>query len=120
MQVELPVTSIRPSLIPDLLGAYPSYFVYGPLVFSSATMQFVGGFMGSGANVMGMVGLVTGSLVKRMADRPAFDGEALVVISSPLFPHKLSRGYGNPISRVVRAVNGDPHQEPPASRGGPS
>src|ERR1051325_228961 len=31
MQVELPVMSERPMVIPTLQGAYPSYFVYGPL-----------------------------------------------------------------------------------------
>jgi hypothetical protein len=47
-------------------------------------------------------------LVKRLADKPSFEGEALVVVSSPFFPHKLSKGYANPISRVVRNVNGIP------------
>jgi len=106
MPVELPVNSKRPTLIPDLQGAYPSYFVYGPLVFSNASMQFVGGLANSGSNVMGRVGLATGPLVKRMLDRPAFEGEALVVVSSPLFPHRLSKGYGNPAARVVKTVNG--------------
>ena len=27
-------------------------------------------------------------------------------MSSPLFPHKLSKGYGNPIGSVVYSVNG--------------
>jgi S1-C subfamily serine protease len=106
MPVDLPVTSRRPTLIPDLQGAYPSYFVYGPLVFSNATMQFMGGIAGNGSNLMGMAGLVTGPLVRRMFERPAFEGEALVVVSSPLFPHRLAKGYGNPTSRVVKSVNG--------------
>jgi S1-C subfamily serine protease len=106
MTIDLPVTSKRPTLLSDLQGAYPSYFVYGPVVFSTATMQFVGGLAGNGSNLMGMAGIVTGPLVKRMFDRPAFDGEALVVVSSPLFPHRLSKGYGNPTTRVVQSVNG--------------
>jgi S1-C subfamily serine protease len=106
LAVDLPVASKRPALIPDLQGAYPSYFVYGPMVFSNATMQFMGGFAGSGANLMGMASIVTGPLVRRMLDRPAFEGEQLVVVSSPLFPHKLGKGYGNPITRVVKSING--------------
>jgi S1-C subfamily serine protease len=105
MSVELPVSSKRPTLIPDLQGAYPSYFVYGPLVFSNASMQFVGGLGGNGSSIMGKLGLATGPLVKRMLDRPAFEGEALVVVSSPLFPHRLSKGYGNLTARVVKTVN---------------
>jgi len=104
--VELPVSSKRPTLLSDLQGAYPSYFVYGPLVFSNASMQFVGGLAGNGSNIMGRLGFATGPLVKRVLDRPAFEGEALVVVSSPLFPHRLSKGYGNPAARVVKAVNG--------------
>ncbi len=62
--------------------------------------------MRSGVNVMDMIGIVSGPLMKRLLDRPAFEGEALVVVSSPFFPHKLSKGYRNPIGRVVKAVNG--------------
>jgi S1-C subfamily serine protease len=108
LQIELPVTSNRPELIPDLKGAYPSYFIWGPLVFSSATRQFVGGFVGTGANMMGMMGFLSAPLAKRLFDRPTFDGEALVVISSPFFPQKLAAGYGNPLSKVIKSVNGVP------------
>ena len=106
MAVEVPVSTERPMLIPDLYGAYPSYFAYGPLVFTNATMQFVSGLRGSGNNVAGRSSFVTSALVKRVLDRPAFEGESLVVVSSPFFPHKLSKGYGNPIARVVKTVNG--------------
>ena len=37
MQVQVPVAGKRPLLIPDLDGGYPSYFIYGPIVFSRAT-----------------------------------------------------------------------------------
>ena len=42
MQVQLPVGGERKMLIPDLDGGYPSYFIYGPMVFSRATAEFVG------------------------------------------------------------------------------
>jgi hypothetical protein len=50
--------------------------------------------------------LMTGPLMKRMFEEPAFEGEQLVVVSSPFFPHKLSRGYGDPIGDVVDSING--------------
>jgi hypothetical protein len=51
--------------------------------------------------------LFTGSpLVTRLGDKPAFPNERLVVIPSPFFPHKLTKGYGNPALQVVKAVNG--------------
>ena len=101
--VELPVLNSRPMLLPDLQGAYPSYFVYGPIVFSTATAQLVSGITRGGGNMLGLVG---GPLIKRMLDKPAFDGEALVVVSSPFFPHKLAKGYDSPISQVVKTING--------------
>ena len=45
-------------------------------------------------------------LALRRVDKPAFPGEQLVVVASPFFPHKLSKGYSNPQSRVVETVNG--------------
>jgi hypothetical protein len=42
----------------------------------------------------------------RRADRPAFADEQLVVISSPFFPHKLSKGYSQAVARVVDTING--------------
>ncbi|MSU23541.1 MAG: serine protease [Opitutus sp.] len=103
--VDLPVPTDRPLLIPDLRGAYPSYFVFGPLVFSTATAQFIGGF-GNNANVLTMFSAIASPLALRRGDQPAFDGESLVVISSPFFPHKLSKGYGPPLAHVVKTVNG--------------
>jgi len=41
-----------------------------------------------------------------MSDKPAFKGEALVVVSSPFFPHRLAKGYSNPATQVVKTING--------------
>jgi len=104
-KVNLPVPSNHPRLFQDLDGAYPSYFVYGPLVFSDATSSFVSGYakMNNGANIIGILGFA-----KRLEDEPSFDGERLVVVSSPFFPHKLSKGYSNPAGQVVKKVNDTP------------
>jgi hypothetical protein len=103
--VELPVFSDRLALIPDLEGEYPPYFIYGPLVFSTATTQFVGP-VSTNAKAIGTLSYLGNPLVTRRGDKPAFPGEELVLVSSPFFPHKLAKGYDNPISRVVRTVNG--------------
>ncbi len=103
-KIDLPLVTDRPMLMPDLQGAYPSYFVYGPLVFSAATQQFIGGFNNIGAQISFSA---RGSpLVLRRSDRPAFDGEELVVVASPFFPHKLSRGYSSPFTGVIHTING--------------
>jgi len=41
--MEVPVPPQRPLVMPDLVGNYPSYFIYGPVVFSAATQAFLGG-----------------------------------------------------------------------------
>ncbi|MES2697343.1 MAG: trypsin-like peptidase domain-containing protein [Verrucomicrobiota bacterium] len=98
IKVEIPVAARRPALIPDLDGAYPSYFIYGPIVFSSATNIF-------GGNPAAFT-VTRNPLGVRRLDRPAFEGEALVVVASPFFPHKLSKGYSSMQSSVIEKVNG--------------
>jgi S1-C subfamily serine protease len=102
MQVEVPIAPKRPMLIPDLDGAYPSYFVYGPLVFSTATQLYLAGIN----NAAAALSAIASPLSVRRTDRPAFEGEALVVVSSPFFPHRLARGYSQAQSRVVESING--------------
>jgi S1-C subfamily serine protease len=105
IQVEVPVPTDRPLLVPNLEGAYPSYFVYGPMVFSSASAQFVGGFSNNIGHLHGLI-YQESPLVSRRVEKPSFPGEELVVVSSPFFPHKLSKGYDSPYARVVESVNG--------------
>ena len=110
LKINLPVSADYPRLIPGLNGAYPSYFIYGPLVFSAATEEYLGGYLRTkyAGTIMSRLSELGNPLVTRMSDQPAFPGEGLVVISSPFFPHKLAQGYSNPRSQVVKAVNGIP------------
>lgn len=104
LALQVPVSAGHPLLMPDLQGAYPSYFVYGPLVFSAATAQFANGNNG----LMGRFLFFGSPLATRRGDGPAFPGEELVVVASPFFPHKLAKGYSNPAAEVVRSINGVP------------
>ena len=103
LTVQLPVSPQFPMLIPDKPGEYPPYFIYGPLVFSSATAGILGGL-----REFGNQGVFTSPLVTRMMDPPAFPGEELVVVPSPFLPHKLVQGYGSPAGEVIKSVNGVP------------
>jgi S1-C subfamily serine protease len=109
-KISVPVTSSRQLVISGLNGTYPSYFVYGPLVFTPATMEFVAQAMAGqrGGNLMGILGYSGSSLVRRMGDQANFEGEQLVVVPCPLFPHQLSLGYSDPSFQVVKSVNGIP------------
>jgi len=107
MRIDLPVRPKLPVVLPGLDGAYPSYFVYGPLVFSTATREFLHSLERQESGSWTSLLINSGSpLVKRAADLQAFDGERLVVISSPFFPHKVAQGYSNPVTEVVKSVNG--------------
>ena len=105
LKVELPVPTDRPMLIPDLEGEYPPYFIYGPLVFSPVTSQFVGP-LSSNAKAINALSHAGNPMITRRGEKPAFPGEELVLVASPFFPHKLAKGYDNPISRVVQSING--------------
>src|SRR5450755_4518999 len=105
VRIQLPVSAQHPTLVADLHGGYPSYFIYGPMVFSAATWQLLSSFENN-AGLLRILGAVKSPLITRAFDPPDADTEELVVISSPFFPHKLSNGYSNPAGSVVRSVNG--------------
>jgi len=102
LRLQVPVSFDRPVMVPDLNGAYPPYFVCGPLVFTAASRQPFG-MIGRGGNVLAMA---SSPMIKRLFDGPAFEDEELVVIASPFLPHKIARGYSNPQGCVVASVNG--------------
>ncbi len=104
MAVELPTQTHYPMLISPLKGRYPSYFIYGPLVFSPVTAEFAGALGRSYA----ALAVIESPLATRRGDLPRFDGEELVVVTSPMFPHKIGKGYENAITKVVKDVNGVP------------
>jgi S1-C subfamily serine protease len=105
VHIQLPVSTEHPTLVTDLRGDYPSYFIYGPLVFSRATWQLVSS-LENNAGLMRMLGFVKNPLVTRALDEPDADLQELVVVSSPFFPHKIANGYSNPAGSVVYSVNG--------------
>jgi S1-C subfamily serine protease len=107
LHVELPVNALHPMVIPDLQGADPAYFVWGPVVFSSASLQFMASLNrgSAGASIMSILSASGSPLVKRLGDTQAFEGEELVVIPE-FFPHALSDGYSDPRFQVVKSVNG--------------
>jgi len=107
LQVQVPVSNRRGMLIPSLDGSYPSYFVYGPIVFSRATNEFLAA-LNANAATMNAMSYLGSPLVTRRGDEPDAQHEELVVISSPFFPHKLVAGYSNRFGAVVESVNGVP------------
>jgi hypothetical protein len=88
-------------MVPDLQGAYPPYFIYGPVVLSVASQQLLSaGGRGSMFNMLGS------PLFTRMLDPPGFPEEELVVVPSPFLPHKTAKGYDSPQGSVIKTING--------------
>jgi S1-C subfamily serine protease len=105
VRIQLPVSPEQPMLTSDLKGEYPSYFIYGPLVFSKATFQFLE-LLSRNAKLMGAASFISSPLITQPFDSPNADRQELVIIPSPLFPHKLAKGYDNPAGSVIYSVNG--------------
>lgn len=103
--VQVPVSGERDDLIKGLRGKYPSYFLYGPLVFSPVTAEYMAGIERSpGASML--LALIGSPLITRRGEEVAFPGEELVVVSSQMFAHAIGKGYSNPFAKVVKEVNG--------------
>ncbi|MBC7984044.1 MAG: trypsin-like peptidase domain-containing protein, partial [Candidatus Obscuribacterales bacterium] len=107
LPIELAVAADRPLLIPDLGNAYPAYFIYGPVVFSKATNQFLS-FISNNAASMNGYAFNGSPLVVRRGDAPDASREELVVVSAPFFPHKLTNGFSSRFGSVVDSINGTP------------
>jgi S1-C subfamily serine protease len=102
--VVLPLKRKQDSVMRGLEGAYPSYFVFGPLVFSAASEELVNGLAPYLSEAWS---LRNSPLIRRRSDRPAFPDEQLVVVTSVLEDNSM-KGYDNPAGQVVRRLNGKP------------
>ena len=103
----MPLAATQPRLIHGLDGSHPSYFVYGPMVFSRASWEFRN-FFSNNAGMLNSFAFIAQPLLARINDEPTPDREDLVVVSAPFFPHKLVSGYDNRFGSVVYSINGIP------------
>jgi S1-C subfamily serine protease len=86
------------------------YFIFGPLVFSEASEPYVSYMLTpSGPHEVDtprrMV-YTMNPLYTRYGDRPAFPGERIVIVTSPMFSHRISKGYDDPYAESVAETNG--------------
>ncbi|HEY2847389.1 MAG TPA: hypothetical protein VGI80_06175, partial [Pyrinomonadaceae bacterium] len=104
IETALSVSNEDNRLIRALAGEKPPYFIYGPLVFSPARLDGVASYARVRPNLESMQSL----LFSRILDTVEFPGEELVVVTSPFFAHKITKGYEDPLGQVVKQVNGTP------------
>lgn len=106
VEIKLPVRSRRELVIPYLMSAQPRFLIFGPFVFSQATQDYLERL--GGQRNLSSFGRRPSQLVVRRFDKPAFEDEELVVVASPFFPHRITRGYDDPNRAVLSEVNGTP------------
>ncbi len=103
LRVTVPVLPRRDLVVPYLRNQSPRYFIYGSLVFCSATQDYIERL----GNQWELFHARQGNpLMVRRYDKAAFAGEELVVACSPMFPHPITKGYDDPNGSVVKEVDG--------------
>jgi S1-C subfamily serine protease len=99
LNLSLPVTTSDSRVIPRLRsGEHPAYFIHGPLVFSGARAEYIDSYLEANPSSQS-------PLLLHRYDRPRFPGEELVVVTVPMFEHKIARGYSDPAGQVLLDVN---------------
>jgi hypothetical protein len=105
ISLNVPVSPKRDLVIPYLMESNPRFFIFGPFVFSQTTQDYLDRL---GNQRPASFGRHPSPLVTRRYDKPAFENEELIVVASPMFPHRITRGYDDPNRAVLSEVNGVP------------
>jgi len=103
VEIKLPVRTERELVIPYLMDKTPRFFIFGPFVFSQTTQDYLERL---GNQRPPSMGRRPSPLVTRRFDKPTFDNEELIIVASPLFPHRITQGYDDPNRAVLSEVNG--------------
>ena len=104
IEVNAPVRARTDLVMPPLLGKYPRYFIYGPMVFTQATQDVAARFASSAVGAM-YTTYYKNPILPRLLDQSSFAGEEIVALTH-LLPHKTSKGYSLPAFSAVSRVNG--------------
>jgi S1-C subfamily serine protease len=106
MTVQVPTRKDSPSLIHNTIGEAPSYFIYGPMVFSSISSETYSQLNQVPSALIQALAQLKNPIITRRGDKPSTPDEELVIVPSAFFSHKLSKGYGSPVLRVISTING--------------
>ncbi len=104
-EIAVPVSRKPDRIVTSLDGAYPRYYIFGPLCFTQVTQEMVGAIPGQFRAVLMQGG---SPLMTDAFDDKTFPEQEMVAVSSPMFPHRITKGYDNPVLGVIAQVNGVP------------
>jgi S1-C subfamily serine protease len=99
MDVQMPVSPQPNRLFKPLNGAYPRYFITGPMCFMTITEDHV-------ARFGGLFLARNSPVISRREDKPKFADEEIVVGPARLFSHAIMKGYEVAPLAVLKSVNG--------------
>jgi S1-C subfamily serine protease len=100
MDVQAPVRSDGNYVMPFLLGKYPRYFIYGPMVFMPAYQDIAYRLPSQ------LMMFNQSPLLSSVMSHPEFPGQEIVTLGYGLLPHRTSKGYSPSPFTVVTHVNG--------------
>jgi S1-C subfamily serine protease len=103
VRVSLPVSNRDNRVIRGFHGEHPSYFIHGPLAFSPVKDDAISEYFRLNSNLSSY----RSPLLRRRFDRRRFPGEELVAVTTPMFDHKIAKGYDDPLGQVLSEVNGE-------------
>ena len=105
IQIQMQARADPPALLPSLAknNDHPRYFIVGPLVFTQATTEMVASLPPRYIQVFSFLG---NPLASRVSAAPAFEGEELVVVASPMFDHRIAKSYDRSHLSVLSKING--------------
>ena len=102
MEIEIPVHTGRDLLIPVLAGDYPSYFIHGPILFTTPSQEFLKQIRYAAISLANL----ESPLINRSVERPSEPGHQLVIVGPRLFTHATSEGYQGTGLGVVETIDG--------------
>jgi hypothetical protein len=92
LKLNVPVSVESQKLIKFKGFNYPRYFIYGPLVFVEIDQFYVQQLLKNDKMAL-LLAAVGSPVVTRMSDNVSFKDEELVGVFSPMFSHKITKGY---------------------------
>ncbi len=102
VEIQVPVSAQRDMLLKYLGNSYPSYFIYGPLVFTPVYADHLD-WLGRALPLF--IARDSPFIYRRyeLLDEP---GEQMVLLSSKLFSNRIAKGYDPGPFPILQSVNG--------------
>jgi len=104
-RLRVPVETKSRRLISYEKNRYPSYFIYGPMVFTPVSGALLSAL--SRQRQWQYPFFYGSPVAARYTDLVAFGGEELVALVPPMFPHRITKGYNPMITYGVVSHVGD-------------